>query len=70
MGDVETIEFFMNKVQYLVNALHSHGEKLDDIWIVEKVLRSLPEKFDPLTITIEESRDFTQLNISRLLEIL
>jgi len=42
MGDTKTFELFMNRVQYLVNAFHSHGEKLDDIWNFEKVLRSLP----------------------------
>ena len=42
MGDAETIELFMNRVQNLVNALHSHGEELEATRIVEKVLRSLP----------------------------
>lgn len=63
MGDVETIELFMNRVQDLVNVIHSHGEQLDDRWIVEKVLRSLARKFYPLTIAIEEYRDLTQLSL-------
>lgn len=67
MGYAKTNEFFINKVQDLVNTLHSHGEQLDDKWIVGKVLRNLPQKFDPLTIAIEEYRDLTQLRLSKLL---
>lgn len=63
MRDDDTIELFMNRVQYVVNALHSYGEQLDDTWIIEKVLRILPRKFDPLTITIEDYKKFLQLTL-------
>lgn len=67
MNDDETIEVFMNRVQDLVNAIHSLGQNVDDTKIVEKVLRSLPSKFDPITITIEESKDLSQLILVELL---
>jgi len=70
MGDDEIVRLFMNKVQDLVNALHLHGEQLYDNQIVEKVLRSLPYKFNFITIAIEESKDLTQLTLSDLLDIL
>lgn len=63
MGDDDTIEIFMNRVQDLVNALHSHGEQLDDTQIIEKMLRSLHQKFDPLTIAIKDSNDLSQLTL-------
>jgi len=59
MVNDDTIEVFMNRVRDLVNAIHVHGEALDDNWIVEKVLRSLSWKFDPINIAIEESRDLS-----------
>jgi hypothetical protein len=37
-----------------VNVIHAHGESLEERRIVENVLRSLPKKFDPVTIAIEE----------------
>lgn len=63
MGEDNTIELFMNKVQYLVNTIHSHGEQLGDTKIFEKVLRSLPQKF---TTAIEDSRNLTQLTLLKL----
>lgn len=35
--------------------------------MVEKVFRTLPKKFDIVVITIEESKDLTQLSIDELL---
>ena len=63
MKENESIEDFITRVQNVVNAIHSHGETLEDRRIVEKVLRSLPRKFDPVTIAIEESRDLSQLTL-------
>lgn len=67
MGDAEIVELIINKVQDQVNALHSYGEQFYDTHIIEKVLRSLTQKFDPLTIAIEESMDLTQLTLPNLL---
>ncbi|KAH9317928.1 hypothetical protein KI387_019697, partial [Taxus chinensis] len=53
-------------VQNIVNSIHAHGESLEDRRVVEKVLRSLPNFFDPITIAIEESRDLSQLTLSDL----
>jgi hypothetical protein len=59
----ESVESFITRVQNIVNVIHAHGESLEDRRIVEKVLRSLPKKFDPVTIAIEESRDLSQLTL-------
>jgi hypothetical protein len=59
MKENESVECFITRVQNIVNVIHVHGETIEDKRIVEKVLRSLPKKFDPVTIAIEESRDFT-----------
>jgi hypothetical protein len=66
MKESENVEFFITRVQNIVNAIHAHGEILEDRKIVEKVLRSLPKKFDPITIAIEESRDLSQLTLTDL----
>ena len=41
---VKVVECFITRVQNIVNAIHAHGETLEDRRIVEKVLRSLPKK--------------------------
>lgn len=60
MIDDETIKVFMNRVPDIVNVIHAHGEALDDTSIRKNVLRSLPKKFYPITIIVEESRDLSQ----------
>jgi len=37
--------------------LKSHGEDISDRRVVEKILRSLPSKYDSLVIPIEETKD-------------
>ena len=59
MKESENVESFITRVQNIVNVIHAHGEILEDRKIVEKVLRSLPKKFYPITIAIEESRDLS-----------
>jgi hypothetical protein len=66
MKESENVEFFITRVHNIVNDIHAHGEILEDRKIVEKVLRSLPKKFDPITIAIEESRDLSQLTLTDL----
>ena len=41
----------------IVNQLRMNGEELSDQKVVEKVLRTLPRKFDPVIVAIEESKD-------------
>ena len=43
MKESENVESFITRVQIIVNAIHAHGEILEDRKIVEKVLRSIPK---------------------------
>ena len=63
MKENESVECFITRVQNIVNAIHAHGETIEDRRIVGKVLRSLPNNFDHVTIAIEESRDLTKLTL-------
>lgn len=58
----ETIDVLMNIVHILVIIMHVHSEVLNDTKIMEKVLRSLPNKFDLITISIEDFIDLSQLH--------
>jgi len=59
MKENESVEYFITRVQNIENFIHDHGESLEDWRIVEKVLRNLPKNFDPITISIEESRNLS-----------
>eukprot|EP00253_Pinus_taeda_P007708 PITA_07708 len=44
----------------------SHGEKLEERRIVEKVLRSLPARFDAIGVAIEETKDLSLFSVDEL----
>ncbi|XP_015583600.2 uncharacterized protein LOC107262421 [Ricinus communis] len=43
-----------------------HGEKMEDVVIVEKILRSLTEKFNFVVCSIKESKDIDSLSLDEL----
>jgi hypothetical protein len=54
MGDSEKINDFALKVTTIVNEIRSLGTKVEETTIVEKLLYSVPDKFQPLISTIEQ----------------
>jgi hypothetical protein len=50
-----------------VNAMKGLGEKFEESLLVQKILRSLPDKFNPKVSTIEELNDLKTLSIDQIL---
>ncbi|KAH0765344.1 hypothetical protein KY285_001215 [Solanum tuberosum] len=48
------------------NKMRLHGEKMNDITIVENILRSLTPKYDYVVSSIEESKDIDELSLDEL----
>lgn len=46
------------------------GEELNDKCVAEKVLISLPEKFEAKISSLEESRDLSQISLAELVNAL
>jgi hypothetical protein len=67
MNEDETISKYFLRVEELVNAMKGLGEKFDDSLLVQKILRSLPNKFNPKVSVIEELNDLKTLSIDQLL---
>jgi hypothetical protein len=44
-----------------------NGEKLEDVRVMEKILRSLTLKFEHVVTTIEESKDMETISADELL---
>ena len=55
MKDSDNIDSFFTHVIGLVTKIRYHGETLEERKIVEKVLKSLPSRFDVIVTTIEET---------------
>jgi hypothetical protein len=67
MNEDETISKYFLRVEELVNAMKGLGEEFDDSLLVQKILRSLPDKFNPKVSAIEELNDLKTLSIDQLL---
>jgi hypothetical protein len=67
MNEDEIVSKYFLRVEELVNAMKGLGEKFDDSLLVHKILRSLPDKFNPKVSAIEELNDLKTLSIDQLL---
>ena len=66
MKESDNVDTFFTHVIRIVNQIRSHGETLEERRIVEKILRSLPSKFDVIVTTIEETKDLSQFTVDEL----
>jgi hypothetical protein len=57
-----TVDQFMTRVMGIVKQIRLTGESILDQKIVEKVLRSLPKKFDMVVTAILESKDLSKFS--------
>ncbi|XP_075654680.1 uncharacterized protein LOC142624822 [Castanea sativa] len=63
----ETIFDYFSLLLVIVNCLKSNGESIKDVRAVEKILRSLANKFVHVVAAIEESKDLETLSIDKLM---
>jgi hypothetical protein len=67
MNEDENISKFFLRVDEMVNAMRGLGETIDDSLLVQKILRSLPERFNPKVFAIEEMSELKTLSLDQLL---
>jgi hypothetical protein len=67
MKEDETIGKYFLRVEELVNAMKALGEKIEEPSLVYKILRSLPDRFNPKVSAIEELNDLKTLEFDQLL---
>jgi len=63
MKGSETVKEFSSNVSKIVNQMRLLGEEMQESRVVEKVLVSLPEKFENKICSLEESKDFTTMSL-------
>ncbi|GAA0173161.1 transmembrane signal receptor [Lithospermum erythrorhizon] len=66
MQKSDTIEDYFAKITQIANKLRSNGEEMTDTKIVEKILRTLTDKFTYICVSIEESTDTGNMTVDEL----
>jgi hypothetical protein len=67
MKDDETVGKYFLRVEEMVNAMKALGEKIQEPSLVQKIFRSLPDRFNPKVYVIEELNDLKTLEFYQLL---
>ena len=67
MEKSETINDFAAKLINMSNQLRVHGEEKTDYQLVQKVLVSLPQKFDSIVAVLEQTKDLSNLSMTEMI---
>ena len=67
MKESENVSDYIAHVQTVANQLNQNEEEmLLEVWVVEKILRSLTDNFENVVSAIEESKDLTKFTVDEL----
>jgi hypothetical protein len=70
MKEDETVGKYFLRVEGMVNSMKALGETIGEPSLVHKILRSLPDRFNPKVSAIEELNDLKTLSFDQLLGML
>jgi len=62
----ESVSEYFVRILTIANKKRIHGKKMDDVAVIEKILRSMTSKFDYVVCAIEESNDMETMSIDEL----
>nr|XP_034893821.1 uncharacterized protein LOC118033088 [Populus alba] len=66
MKNAESVNDYFGRTLTIANKMCIHGEQMDDVVIIEKILRSMTSKYDYVVCSIEESNDLDTMSIDEL----
>jgi hypothetical protein len=66
MEEEETFDEFYSKLSTIRNSTINLGNKMTDAKIIKKILRSLPARFIPQIIVIQQSKDLEIMRVEEL----
>lgn len=66
MREGEKVDEYFARTLTIANKMKAHGEKMDQVVVIEKILRSMTSRFDYVVCSVEESNDLDNLTIDEL----
>jgi hypothetical protein len=66
MKDGESVDEYFGRTLTIANKIKTHGERMEQIVIIEKILRSMTTKFDYVVCSIKESNNLAEMTIDEL----
>ncbi|XP_057957109.1 uncharacterized protein LOC131150423 [Malania oleifera] len=66
MKSKESMTDYFSRTMTIANKMRIHGNKITDVTIIEKILRSMTIKFNYVVCSIEESKDTNSMFINEL----
>ncbi|WZY75710.1 hypothetical protein YC2023_022094 [Brassica napus] len=66
MKETEKVEEYFTRVLAITNQMRSNGEEMPDQKVVEKILRTLSEKFMYVVVSIKESKEIENITVEEL----
>ncbi|XP_047159678.1 uncharacterized protein LOC124830091 [Vigna umbellata] len=66
MGEQETIEEYIGRIQVVVNAMQACDKVVKDRKIIDKILQTLTPQYNHIVVAIEESKDLGIMKIEEL----
>ena len=66
MKEGESVDAYFTRTLIIANKMKIHGENMQQVVIIEKILRSMISKFDYVVCSVEESNNLDTLTIDEL----
>jgi hypothetical protein len=70
MKELETIKDYFDRLLDIINKVRLLGTNFSDSRIVQKILVTVPEKFEATISSIENSKDVSSITLAELLNAL
>ncbi|XP_016737981.1 uncharacterized protein [Gossypium hirsutum] len=70
MKEEETVKQYSDRIMAIVNNIRLLGEQFNEARIVEKVISTLPERYEVKISPLEDSRDLTSISLIELINAL
>lgn len=66
MKEGESVDAYFTRTLIIANKMKIHGENMQQVVIIEKILRSMTSRFDYIVCSVEESNNLDTFTIDEL----